>query len=613
MVASAGYQLVAQKIAEAAMQHGDVKARLKDVINDHKNAKGSKHEDDEYLDHDGDGSEGNCTYICKGDIRQAPYEVGTTGGKAAASIDFDNSKNVVPVTNYVPEADDADNYTSTTEAAGIYLQCPLYERFISKKTRDTADSGSFAGKGKSFPILKAEDVSAALHSIGRAGPGNYSGDTIRANIKRIAKAKGFALPDSLKDAGKESFRKPLSSEDISRLNALREAGILPADQVQALLSAGSVSSSTSGRRPVSRDTQESLSGDPSLKSTWKPEGVLLLESGATFCEQPRLTEAASQTYPIKLMSPGRGSSGYYPPETLKKASESNVFKAGTQMFWNHDTEAEEAARPEGDLTRLAAVTTTDAKYMENGHDGPGLYAHAKVFADYADKVKEMGPHIGLSIRAGGDRDESAKGPDGKPRVITALRNAASVDFVTKAGRDGKIFTESATREGEDMNKDEVQALIRESLAPVQAENKALKEMLAATRAPALINKHLDGIRLPEEAKKKIREGLALSIPTDAAGNVDDAKLKTLVEASAADWATTLQSLGVGANPASLGKRITEAELLPIAEALDKQRDEVYEGLADIFVGPKISKGDGDEFKRQMRKNARKSFAEGRAA
>jgi len=553
-----------------AVQHSDVKARLSDIINDHSSAKVKagkyQHSGDSYVDHDGDGTEGNVTYYCKGDLRQAPYELGSTkGGNIAGSVDFDNSKNVVPVTTYTPEAEDSENYAESLLIGAtdrwalvkgeLYTAIPEYhERFISKKSRDNADSGSFAGKGKSFPILKSEDVSAALHSIGRAGAGNYSGDTIRANIKRIAKAKGFALPDSLKDAS-----------------------------------------------------------DKEAWSTWKPEGVLLLESCATFCEAPRLQEAATSTFPIKLMSPGRGSSGYYPPETLKKASENNVFKAGTQMFWNHDTDAEESARPEGDLNRLAAVTTTDAKYNENGHDGPGLYAHAKVFADYADKVKEMGPHIGLSIRAGGDRDEAAKGPDGKPRVITALRNAASVDFVTKAGRDGKIFTESATREGEDMDKNEVQALIRESLAPIQAENKALKEMLAATRGPALIGKHLDGIRLPEPVKQKITEALAYSIPMTEAGIVDDAKLKTLVEAKAKEWAELLPALGFNQNPAALGTRIEEKELLTMAEGLDSQREEVFEGLANIFVGAKIRKGSQDEEARQLRKEARRAFKEGRAA
>jgi hypothetical protein len=554
-----------------AVQHSDVKARLRDIINDHATAKTKdgkwQHAGDSYVDHDGDGTEGTVTYYCKNDLRQAPYELGSTkAGNIAGSVDFDSSKNVVPVTSYVPEAEDHENYTSMesarTKYAGkverwalikgeLYTELPEYhERYISQKTRDNMDSSDFAGKGTSFPIKNPADVDAALRSIGRAGSGNYSGDTLRANIKKIAKRKGFALPDSLKDA--------------------------------------------------------------SDKEGWKPQGIEFRES-ATFCELPKLSEGQTVDYPIKLISPGRGSSGYYGPEVLKKAAENKVFKAGTQMFWNHDTDAEESARPEGDLNRLAAVTTTDAQWNENGKDGPGLYARAKVFSDYADKVKEKGPHIGLSIRAGGDRDEAAKGPDGKPRVITALRNAASVDFVTKAGRDGKILTESATREGEDMEKTEVQALIRESLGPLQAENKQLKEMLAATRAPALIAKHLVDIRLPENVKAKITEGLALSIPFAADGTVDDKKLGELVEASAKDWAEVLIGTGMHIAPAALGTRAKEADLVPLAKALDQEREGVFEGLADMFVGPKLSKGSADDIKRQARKRARKAFAEGRAA
>jgi hypothetical protein len=259
--------------------------------------------------------------------------------------------------------------------------------------------------------------------------------------------------------------------------------------------------------------------------------VLLVE-GARFLDQPELREATSTDYPIKLIAPGRGSSGYYSETVLKNAADSKIFKAGTQMFWNHDTDAEESARPEGDLNRLAAVTTTDATWDESGRDGPGLYARAKVFSDYADQIREKGPHIGLSIRAGGDRDESQKGPDGKPRVITALRNAMSVDFVTKAGRDGKIFTEGATSEsntGDSMTKEEVQALLKEALAPVQTtltdtqtkltealgENKKLREQLTRGESAKKIREGLADILLPGAGKAEvIRRMLAESIPDD---------------------------------------------------------------------------------------------------
>jgi hypothetical protein len=548
--------VLAHKIQEAGMMQSDVCKSLSDCIRDyHRDSSAYGY----YIDHDGDGTEGNVVYCCNGDIKQAPYEIGGVAGKAPeASIDFDSAIDVLPVTTYVPEADDQDHYASM-ESERLYAAVPVYERFISAKTRKAADSGSFAGKGKSFPILKAEDVSAALHSIGRAGPGNYSSDVIRANIKKIAKAKGFALPDSLKD-----------------------------------------------------------DSDSSERSTWKPEGILLVES-SHFCEAPKLQEAATADFPIKLISPGRGSSGYYTPEVLKKAAESNVFKAGTQMFWNHDTDAEESARPEGDLNRLAAVTTTNAQWNESGHDGPGLYARAKVFGDYVEKVREMGPHIGLSIRAGGERSEAAVAPDGKPRVITQLKNAASVDFVTKAGRDGKIFTESAT-EGDDMDKAEIQALLKESLAPIEAklteaqnENKKLREQLAMANAPGLILEALKTFRLPDAGKKLVVERL---IPQMGGAIPDEAKLKTLVEAEAASVAKFLTELGFTGG-AGFGARMTEAEVTQFTEADGKALTERYqqsmERLTDIFVGPKLPKTPETMAAREARKTARKAFQEGRAA
>src|ERR1700685_77937 len=94
-----------------AVQHSDVKARLRDIINDHSSAKVKagkyQHSGDSYVDHDGDGTEGNVTYYCKGDLRQAPYELGSTkGGNIAGSIDFEHSKKVVPVTTYTPQDGD---------------------------------------------------------------------------------------------------------------------------------------------------------------------------------------------------------------------------------------------------------------------------------------------------------------------------------------------------------------------------------------------------------------------------------------------------------------------------------------------------------------------------
>lgn len=75
-------------------------------------------------------------------------------------------------------------------------------RDIPTAERKQASGTSFAGKNRSFPILKPADVSAAARSLGRAGSDNYSTATIKANIIRIAKRKGGAFIEALPDSWK---------------------------------------------------------------------------------------------------------------------------------------------------------------------------------------------------------------------------------------------------------------------------------------------------------------------------------------------------------------------------------------------------------------------------
>jgi hypothetical protein len=565
------------KLHEVAALHSDVRAALQDAINDHRRDKGGNHYGDQYIDHDGDGSEGNVYYTCKGNTCQSPYEMGALQGKApTAQVDFDQKKNVLPVTQYLPEPEDEDHYTSMDEAFRkdqLYTELPAYERFISQKTRDAADTGDFAGKSRSFPILKPADVSAALHSIGRAGPGNYSSDALRSRIKSIAKRKGFPLPDSLKDSKGESA-------------------------VQAA------------------------------------SGVKLVESAA-FAEDTKFTEASAVNPLVKIISAGRGSSGYYTKEMLQRDGP-KIFKRGTLMYINHATPAEEAQRPEGDWSKLAAVTEGDAYWDENGKGGAALYAPAKVFSEYATQVAEKAPYTGVSIRATGHYEsaagrigpevkleESKLAPDGKPGLIGALTEADSIDLVTKAGRDGKLFLESATQGETDMDKAAVEALIKESMAPVLAENARLRETISRQGAPQAIAEALREIRLPgpvhvvEATRMRIVQNLTPHVPLAADGKFDTKKLGEMVEAEALAEAQHLQRMGFGQDVTGIGKRMTEAEITAARETDSKAFQEAYEQsmdtLADFFVGKKYQKGTVTEATRQARKAARKTFVEGRAA
>jgi len=77
------------------------------------------------------------------------------------------------------------------------------ERDIPAEELEDAEESDFAGKNRSFPILKPEDVAAAASSLGRAGKDNYSTETIKANIIKIAKRKGEAFVAQLPEAWKE--------------------------------------------------------------------------------------------------------------------------------------------------------------------------------------------------------------------------------------------------------------------------------------------------------------------------------------------------------------------------------------------------------------------------
>lgn len=142
---------------------------------------------------------------------------------------------------------------------------------------------------------------------------------------------------------------------------------------------------------------------------------------------------------IDLITPGWGSSGYYSSEVLEAAATDRVFPAGTQMFINHQTAQERNDRPEGDLKDLAAVLIEDAVWNPTGgEEGNGsLQAPARVFGHWREPLADMKEAIGTSIRAAADV-EFGEAEGRKGRIVGRLVESISVDFVTRAGRGGRI-------------------------------------------------------------------------------------------------------------------------------------------------------------------------------
>lgn len=131
---------------------------------------------------------------------------------------------------------------------------------------------------------------------------------------------------------------------------------------------------------------------------------------------------------VTIITPGKGSSGEYPPETIKKLAESSIWDSPVHMYMNHATGSERASRPEGDIRELAGVIDGRPVIDDSG----ALVGRAKIFPEYRDFIRERAPYIGVSINASGIM------APGKDRVIKEITQVDSVDFVTKPGRGGKI-------------------------------------------------------------------------------------------------------------------------------------------------------------------------------
>lgn len=137
----------------------------------------------------------------------------------------------------------------------------------------------------------------------------------------------------------------------------------------------------------------------------------------------------SGTAEILIISPGTGSSGVYSREVLQQAAADRVFPAGLHTFLDHPARSEESDRPERSVRDLAGTLTSDAEWRDSPE--PGLYATARIYPQWRPVIAEMHSDIGVSIRASGERDR-----DGN---ITRLIAAQSVDYVTRAGRGGRVL------------------------------------------------------------------------------------------------------------------------------------------------------------------------------
>lgn len=162
--------------------------------------------------------------------------------------------------------------------------------------------------------------------------------------------------------------------------------------------------------------------------------TLLTEAQAAVTASPVADQPGR--FLLQLIDPGWGASGYYAPDVLEAAAAARVFPAGLHMYLDHPHGDGSGVDENGNrsVRDLAAVLAEDARRDETG----ALVAEAVVFGPHREALSQMAESIGLSIRAYAEtEDGEAEGRAGT--IIRSLVEALSCDFVTRAGRGGRIL------------------------------------------------------------------------------------------------------------------------------------------------------------------------------
>lgn len=151
-------------------------------------------------------------------------------------------------------------------------------------------------------------------------------------------------------------------------------------------------------------------------------------------ESPRVTEqslaaAKNGRILVRVIDEGQGVSGYFPADVLEQAARDRIFPKGTRMHLDHPGQNSGDDLPERSVKDWVAVLAEDARYNP---DDKSLEAEAEVFSAWKQVIEDLAPHVGTSIRA-----YATVAADGY--TITRLTEGLSVDFVTQAGRGGKVL------------------------------------------------------------------------------------------------------------------------------------------------------------------------------
>lgn len=253
-------------------------------------------------------------------------------------------------------------------------------------------------------------------------------------------------------------------------------------------------------------------------------------------------------------------------------------------------------RPEGDLDRLAAVTIAPARWLPNGPEGAGLYTEAKIREKYAADVAELKNDIGVSLRALG-RSSIGKAEGKEGVIIEQLVRGKSIDFVTQAGRGGKVLElfESAGRRQPATTAADGRIQEGESMAMTDAEIKRLQEATeAATNASASVTRLENELllmkserfvtavceahSLPLAVRKRVVDTMKAN-PIVKDGAIDETPFTEAIKRCIASELAYLKEAGVSGVSGFGAAPQPQDEKIPTLEEANKELDSVLASFA----------------------------------
>ena len=230
---------------------------------------------------------------------------------------------------------------------------------------------------------------------------------------------------------------------------------------------------------------------------------------------------------VRLITEGQGSTGVYTKGALQ-GSFAEAFPVGTHMYIDHATEIESYERPEGTLTKLAAVIAETPYWRDDPE--PGMYATVEVVEQWAPFIEQVADIIGVSIHCGAtlaQGDDVVTAGEPSPPVIESFIPSPvnSVDFVTVPGAGGRLVEAlesfkngNAIMDGSNKHNSERKRMdteFKEALEALDTKLSALLEALADKAKKKDEEDEEDAKKAKEEDKaKKAKEAILALTDSD---------------------------------------------------------------------------------------------------